>query len=247
LFASLHMPIFFPGSVQEVVDLGLHAYACSRASGLWSGFKIVTSVADAVGTAEVAPGRVFPRFPDLGYEHQPNGHLLAPASLEMERSLLGVRTDLALAYARDNRVNRIEAGIEGARGAWLGIVAAGKPYYDLKHALRNMGLDERAGIRILKLGMIWPLEPQIVSEFAQGLEEVLVIEEKGPFLETQLKEALYGAPNAPRIHGKRDEHGERLLPLELDVDADVIARALAARLGKRVQLDSVEAYIRRLD
>jgi indolepyruvate ferredoxin oxidoreductase len=245
MLASLHMPVFFPGNVQEVVDLGLHAYACSRASGLWSGFKIVTSVADAVGTAHVAPGRVEPTLPDLGYEHQPNGHLLAPASLEMERSLLGVRTDLALAYARENGVNRIE----GARDdAWLGIVAAGKPYYDLEHALRNLGLDEaRSGIRILKLGMIWPVEPEIVGEFAQGLEEVLVVEEKGPFLETQLKELLYGTANAPAIHGKRDERGERLLPVELDLDADVIARAVAARLGRKVRLDSVEAHIRRLD
>jgi indolepyruvate ferredoxin oxidoreductase len=247
LFASLHMPVFFPGSVQEVIDLGLHAYACSRASGLWAGFKIVTSVADAVGTAEVAPARVAPVVPDLGYEHQPTGHLLAPESLEMERTMLGVRTELALAYARQNGVNRIE----GAREAWLGIVAGGKPYYDLVHALRNVGLDgravERAGIRILKLGMVWPLERQIVHEFARGLDEILVAEEKGPFVETALKEALYGSAHAPRIVGKTDENGERLLPLELDLDADVIARAVAARLRQRVQIESVDAYLRRVD
>jgi indolepyruvate ferredoxin oxidoreductase len=247
MFASLHMPIFFPGNVQEVVDLGLHAYACSRASGLWAGFKIVTSVADAVGTIEVAPDRVAPVLPDLGYEHEPTGHLLAPPSLEMERTLLGVRTDLALAYARENEVNRIE----GAKDAWLGIVAGGKPYHDLMHALRNLGLGEgaleRAGIRILKLGMVWPLEQEIVREFAHGLGEILVVEEKGPFLETHMKEALYGVQGAPLVHGKRDEQGERLLPVELDLDADVIARAVAARLGRKIQLDSVEAYIRRLD
>jgi indolepyruvate ferredoxin oxidoreductase len=247
MLASLHMPVFFPGNVQEVVDLGLHAYACSRASGLWSGFKIITSVADAVGTTAVAPGRVSPALPDLGYEHQPNGNLLAPASLEMERSLLGVRTDLALAYVRENGVN----AIEGAGDAWLGILAAGKSYHDLKHALRNLGLDDRAldraGIRILKLGMIWPLEPEIVHEFARGLDEILVVEEKGPFLETLLKEALYGSRNTPLVHGKRDERGEPLLPAELDLDADLIARAVAGRLRSRVQLDSVEAHIRRLD
>jgi indolepyruvate ferredoxin oxidoreductase len=247
LFASLHMPVFFPGNVQEVIDLGLHAYACSRASGLWAGFKIITSVADAVGTAEVAPGRVSPALPDLGYEHRPNANLLAPASLEMERTLSGVRTDLALAYARQNGVNRIE----GAADAWLGIVAGGKLYCDLTHALRSLGLDERAldraGVRVLKLGMIWPLEPQIVHEFARGLDEILVVEEKGPFVETQLKEMLYDVADAPRIHGKRDERGERLLPVELDLDADLIARAVAARLATRVQLDSVEAHIRRLD
>ncbi len=247
MFASLHMPVFFPGTVQEVVDLGLHAYACSRASGLWAGFKIVTSVADAVGTIEVAPDRVAPVLPDLGYEHEPTGHLLAPPSLEMERSLLGVRTDLALAYARENGVN----SIEGAKDAWLGIVAGGKPYHDLMHALRNLGLGEgaleRAGIRILKLGMVWPLEQEIVREFARGLGEILVVEEKGPFVETHLKEALYGTQGAPLVHGKRDGQGERLLPVELDLDADVIARAVAALLGQKIQLDSVEAYIRRLD
>jgi indolepyruvate ferredoxin oxidoreductase len=239
LLASLHMPVFFPGNVQEVVDLGLHAYACSRASGLWAGFKIVTSVADAVGTAEMAPGRVSPAMPDLGYEHVPNGNLLMPASLEMERTLLGVRTDLALAYVRDNEINRIE----GPRDARLGVVAAGKPYYDLRHALRATGLEDR--VRVLKLGMIWPLEPEVVRTFARGLDEILVVEEKGPFVEAQLKEVLYGAPDAPRIVGKKDEHGERLLRVELDLDADLIARALAARIGEPVE--SVDAYLRRLD
>ena len=119
-------------------------------------------MADAVGTAEVAPGRVVPVLPDLGYEHQPSGHLLAPQSLEMERSMLGVRTELALAYARENGVNRIE----GARDAWLGIVAPGKSYTTSSMpcaASASARPTERAGIRILKLGMISPLEGEIVT------------------------------------------------------------------------------------
>ncbi len=245
--ASFNMPVFFPGDVQDVLDLGLHAYACSRASGLWSGFKVVTNVADGLSTAEVGPDRVSPVLPELGYEHQPHARLLPPFALELERSLFGPRTELALAYARENGVNRSE----GTRDAWLGIVCAGKGYYDLRHALRNLGLDERAleraGVRLLKLGMIWPLEPQIVRDFARGLDELLVIEEKRPFVETQLKELLYGSANAPRVVGKRDERGERLLPIELDLDADVIARTVAARLAQRVRIDSVEAHVRRLD
>jgi indolepyruvate ferredoxin oxidoreductase len=252
LLASLQMPVFFPGNVQEVLDLGLHALACSRASGLWAGYKIVTSVADALGTAVVARDRVMPVMPTVEwngkpYEHVPNGNLLAPASLDMERTLFGPRTELALAYARENGVNRIE----GAERAWLGVACAGKTYYDLMHALRGLGLDgpglERAGIRILKLGMIWPLEQQTAREFASGLDEILVAEEKGPFLETLLKDALYGTANAPRIVGKRDEHGQPLLARELDLDADQVARALAARLEARgVQIDSVEARLRKL-
>jgi indolepyruvate ferredoxin oxidoreductase len=252
LLASFQMPVFYPGNVQEVLDLGLHALACSRASGLWSGFKIVTNVADALGSAAVAPDRVVPIMPTVEwngkpYEHVPDGNLLAPASLEMERTLFGPRTELALAYARQNGVNRIE----GARDAWLGIVAAGKPYYDLVHALRALGLDgaglERAGIRILKLGLLWPLDHEVAREFAQGLDEVVVAEEKGPFIETLLKEALYGTASAPRILGKRDERGEPLLPRELDLDADLIARAIAARLAARgVRIDSVEARLAKL-
>jgi indolepyruvate ferredoxin oxidoreductase len=252
LLASLQMPVFYPGNVQEVLDLGLHALACSRASGLWSGFKIVTSVADALGTAAVAPDRVMPVMPTVEwngkpYEHVPGGSLLPPASLDMERTLFGPRTELALAYARENGLNRIE----GAHHAWLGVVAPGKTYYDLMHALRELGLEgaalERAGIRILALGMISPLEPEVASEFARGLDEVLVAEDKGPFVETLLKDALYGTADAPRILGKRDEHGEPLLPRELDLDADLIARAVAARLAARgVRIDSVEARLRKL-
>ena len=252
LLQSLHMPVFYPGGVQDVLELGLHALACSRASGLWSGFKTVTAVADAVGSVEVGTRRVTPVIPEVEwegrpYEHRPDGNLLAPASLEMERTLLGPRTELALAYARENEVNRTE----GARDGWLGVVSAGKSYYDLLRALADMGLDERAleraGLRILKLGMIWPLEPEAVQAFAAGLEEILVVEEKRAFVEPQLKELLYRQAGAPRIVGRRDERGEPLLPAAGDLDPDRIVRALAARLRERIVIESVEARVRALD
>src|SRR3954453_6074085 len=154
-FQSMHMPTFFPGGVQDVLDLGLHAIACSRASGLWSGLRVVTSVADAVGTAEVGPDRFATQMPGTGYEHVPNGNLLVPASLELERTLVGERTELALAYARDNGVNRIEPG----RDAWLGGAGAAKAYYDVRQALADLGATD--AVRILRLGMIWPLEPEV--------------------------------------------------------------------------------------
>ena len=253
LLANLHMPVFFPGDAQEALDLGLHAIACSRASGLWCGLKMVTDVADAVGTVEVDPDRVAPLAPTVEhggrpYQHVPDATLLAPPSLGMERTLLGPRTELALAYARENGIDRIEAA--GA-GAWLGILAAGKSYRDLRQALGDLGLDDailrRAGVRILKPAMIWPLQPQTACEFARGLAEVLVVEEKRPFLERQLKEILYGRAGAPAIVGKRDERDDPLLPAESDLDAGVIARAVAARLGRRIQLDSVAARIAALD
>jgi indolepyruvate ferredoxin oxidoreductase len=252
LLESLHVPTFYPGTVQEVLDLGLHAWACSRASGLWSALKIVTSVADAAGTAHVAPDRIAPVLPVIEwegrpFEYTPNANMLAPASLEMERSLLGPRTQTALAYARANGVNRIE---RFGADAWIGVVASGKSYRDLRQALADMGLDDRglarAGIRILHPRMIWPLDPEVVREFAAGLDEIVVVEEKLPFLERQLKEILYGAPGAPRILGKADERGAPLLPAEGELDADAIARALGPRLLLHGSIGSVEGRLRKL-
>ena len=116
------------------------------------------------------------------------------------------------------------------------MVAPGKSYFDLMHALRSLGLEGTrwsAPAFILKLGMVSPLEPQIARDFAAGLDEILVAEEKGPFVETLLKDALYGLADAPRVLGKRDETGAPLLPTALDLDADLIARAVAARLAAR--------------
>ncbi len=245
--AALNMPTFFPGTLQEVLDLGLHAIACSRASGLWSAVKIVTNVADAAGTAQVWPERVVPVMPTVEFEgkpyrHQPSGHLLAPASLDLERTLFGPRIALAREYASLNGLNPVSLP---TRDAWLGIVAPGKVYYELLQALRDLGLDQRDvehhGVRLMKVGMLYPHDRRAFREFARGLDEILVVEEKLPFLETAVRDALYGTADAPRIVGKCDEEDRRLLPAELDLDADAIALAVADRLGRRVHIDSVRA------
>ena len=251
--ASFGMPVFFPGDVQEVLDLGLHAIAASRASGLWAALKVNTNVADGVASALVSPDRVRPVMPVVEWEggpyvHQPSAKLLAPDSLEMERTLHGPRMELARAYARQNGINRVAVR---SSDDWLGVVAAGTSYYELREALRDMGLDERAlnrhGVRLLKLGMLHPLEPSIVREFADGLDEVVVVEEKGPFVERAIKDALYDLPRRPRVLGKTDEEGRPLVPVDGALDADVIARAVGRRLSRRVPLDSVEARLRALE
>jgi indolepyruvate ferredoxin oxidoreductase len=250
--AALHMPTFFPGTLQEVLDFGLHAVACSRASGLWSAMKVVTNIADSAGTVQVWPARVGavipevedPASPGHPYRHVPNGNLLAPMSMDLERSLFGVRLEIARQYAALNQLNPVTVA---TRDAWLGVVAAGKVYYELVQALDDLGLDqralERAGVRLLKVGMLYPHDRSSLRAFGQGLEEVLVVEEKLPFLETALRDALYGTPDAPRIVGKRDEHDAPLLAAESDLDADTIAVALASRLGGRVRLASVDARV----
>ena len=234
--ASLHMPTFFPGTLQEVLDFGRHAIACSRASGLWSALKIVTNVADAAGTAQVWPDRVVPLTPRVEwqgrpYVHQPNGHLLAPQSLELEKTLFGPRLELATQYGRLNHLNPITLPTQDA---WLGIVAAGKVYYELLQALNDLGLDqaalERAGIRLMKVGMLYPHDRDAFRDFGRGLDEILVVEEKLPYLETAIKDALYGTADAPRITGKHDPDGRDLLSPESDLDADAIALAVARRL-----------------
>jgi indolepyruvate ferredoxin oxidoreductase len=241
--ASLHVPTVFPGTLQEVLDLGLHAIACSRASGLWSAMKVVTNVADAAGTAQVWPERVVPVMPKVEWEgrpyrHTPSGNLLAPASLELERTLFGVRLEIARQYGQLNQLNPVSLP---TRDAWIGIVAAGKVYYELMQALRDLGLDhlelERIGVRLMKVGMLYPHDDQGFREFSRGLEEIMVIEEKLPFLETAVKDALYGTPNPPRIIGKRDDNGAELLTPVSDLDADQIALAVAGRLEHRVSGD----------
>ncbi|WP_157267096.1 indolepyruvate ferredoxin oxidoreductase family protein [Azohydromonas aeria] len=248
------IPSLYPGDVQEILDLGLHGYQLSRASGLWVGMKIVTNVADGHGSAEVDPERLRFVIPELEFDGKPFvphmnlGMNVRAEALEMERSLYTARLEMARRYARENRLNHVTLPNPDA---WLGIVAAGKTYRDLMQACAELGMDEAAlrryGVRILKMGMLFPMEPQIVREFAQGLEEILVIEEKRPFLEMFAKEVLYGRANAPRIVGKLDEQERPLLPGWGEFESDVIARVLVQRLSRKARLEPAEGWLRRLD
>ncbi len=247
------MPTIFPGNVQEILDLGLHGFMLSRVSGLWVGVKIVTNVADEAATAEVDPERVSPVIPTVEldgkpFQHQINVNLIPPYGLDMERTLHGARLELARRYAWENTLNPI---VVPTPQAWLGILTTGKTYYDVRQALAELGLDDAAlrhrGIRVLKMGLLFPMEPRVVREFARGLEEVLVIEEKRPFLELFAKDILYGWADRPRIVGKADEEERPLVPILGELDSDLIARAIAKRLGRKLRIESVEARIQHLD
>jgi indolepyruvate ferredoxin oxidoreductase len=247
------MPTIFPGNVQEILDLGLHGFMLSRVSGLWVGMKIVTNVADEAGTAEVDPERVRPLIPTVEldgrpFQHAINVNLIPPYGLDMERTLHYARWELARRYAWENKLNKI---VVPTSEAWLGILTAGKTYYDVRQALRELGLDDEAlrryGIRILKMGMLSPIEPRIVREFGRGLQEILVVEEKRPFLETFTRDVLYGWPERPQVVGKLDEEERPLLAVVGELDSDAIARAIAKRLGRKARIESVEARIQHLD
>ncbi|WP_020661612.1 indolepyruvate ferredoxin oxidoreductase family protein [Amycolatopsis benzoatilytica] len=230
--ADLAMPVFFPADSQDVLDHGRHAVELSRASGLWSSMKIVANVADAGGTAVVGSPWRAPELPEGAYRHQPNSRLLGPELVTLEHSLHRVRLPLAMEYVRASGVNRI---VRSAPGDRIGIVTAGKSYLDLRQALRLLGLDESAlsryGIRLLKLGVIYPVEPTIVKEFAEGLDEILVVEEKRALVEPAIKEILYGRANAPRVHGKSGPDGQVLFTELGELDPDRIAGGLAKRLS----------------
>lgn len=231
--ADLAVPVLFPADAQDVLDLGMHAVELSRASGLWTSLKVVANVADASGTATVNPQWSKPEIPG-GYRHRPTSRLLGASLAELERSLFTVRLPLALEYLRASGVNRITARGPADR---IGIVAAGKSYLDLQQAMRILDLKN---VRVLKLGAIHPLEPAIVREFADGLDDIIVVEEKRAFVETALKEILYGVPDAPRIAGKKDHRGRTLFTELGELDPDGIAAGLARVLPEGIP--AVDAY-----
>ena len=248
------MPSLYPSNVQEILDYGLHGYQMSRLSGVWVGMKIVTNVADGTGTANVSPERLSFVTPDMTFDGKlftPNMNLgmnVRSEALEMEQSLYTRRLEVVKRYVRENNLNNV---VFPNPDAWIGIITAGKTYNDLNQAFLEMGLDDAAlrryGIRVLKMGMLFPMEPSIVRDFAQGLEEIFVIEEKRPFLEMFAKQVLYGVANAPRIVGKFDEEDKELLPHYGEFESDIIVRALLKRLSRKIRIESAENWLKRLD
>ena len=228
--ADLGLPTFFPADPAEVLQHGMHAIELSRASGLWSAIKVVTGVADGSATAALAPGGW--HAPDLSglpaglspYRHKPRARLLGAELAALERSQLNVRLPTALEYIRRSGLNLVR----GPQRARIGIVTAGKTYLDVRQALTALGVDD--DVRVLKLGVIYPLEPDVVRELAAGVDEIIVVEDKRAFLEDAVKSALYATPRAPRVSGKHDQQGRVLFPATGELDADVIADALARHL-----------------
>ncbi len=238
---DLHMPILFPGDVQEALDLSRHAVALSRSCGLWAGLKLVTAVADGTGTVDVHPDRVRASSPVVDvdghpFHPHPNGRLLTPYTLEMEREFQEIRWPLARRYGVDNGLNRV---VTRTADDWIGIAACGHTFHEVREALRVLGLatddDLRAaGIRLFQLLMPVPLDPGQAREFAEGLDEVLVVEEKNPTLEGLLKSSFYDGDHHPRVVGRRDERGDALVPGHGTLDVDTLLRPLHARLSARL-------------
>jgi indolepyruvate ferredoxin oxidoreductase len=250
IFKACGLPVFFPTSVQDILDQGLHALALSRYAGIWSGMKTIQEIVESSATAHIDPERVQIVVPE--FVMPPGGvHIRWPdTALEQEARLFDYKWYAALAYIRANRLNHNV--IQGPNDRF-GLIASGKAYNDTRQALLDLGLDDatcqRLGIRLHKVGVVWPLEAQTTREFATGLREILVVEEKRQVIEYQLKEELYNWRDdvRPNILGKFDEAegdtsgGEwsapnpterTLLRANADLTPALVARAIAKRLKK---------------
>ena len=234
-FIAAGMPIIHAASVQEYLDWGLHAFEMSRYSGLWVGFKVLSETVDSSASVYVDPHRLEIHIP-ADHHLPPEGvHIRWPDDwLGQEKRVYQVKIPAALAYWRANKLDKVMLGRPDAR---FGIVTVGKSYLDVRQALDELGIDdveaERLGLAIYKVGMVWPLETEGATAFAAGKREILVIEEKRPIIEQQLKDALFNMESTrrPVVVGKADERGQHLLKSDGELSPFEIASAIVERLG----------------
>lgn len=243
LMASWMMPVLHPASIREYLEFGLLGFALSRYSGCYVGFKAVSSVVEAAASIELELPDLVIRQPEDFEIPEAGVHIRWPdPQLAQEARLQLLKIPAAEAFARANRIDRLIWDTPRAR---YGIVAVGKAYTDLRQALSTLGIDEQRaaqlGLRLYKVGMPWPLEPIGITDFARGLEKVLVVEEKRGVIESQLKELLYGLPEdqRPAVHGKRDAAGAALLPAIGELDSTAVASVLTRWLPSLVDRDAV--------
>jgi indolepyruvate ferredoxin oxidoreductase len=230
------LPILVPADVHDLLELGLHGWAMSRWSGRYIGFKTVADVVDSSSSVAFELNGFRIRLPEGAH---PDANIRIPdPPLEQEARLLSVGLPAAQDYARVNGLDRIVLDPPGAK---LGIITAGKSYHDTRQAFADLGLTERAGIRLLKLALTWPIDPHVVRRFAAGLDEIIVVEEKAPIIEQQVRDILYDSANRPRVLGKRDETGALFLKANGEFSSAEIALAVGARFGRFAPSEELQA------
>jgi indolepyruvate ferredoxin oxidoreductase len=257
LFASCSIPVLNPAGVQDILDLGVHGFALSRYSGCWIGFKALADTVESAAVADLDPARVSVRLPDDFPLPLGGLNVRSPDTrFAQEARLFDYRLDAVRAYIRANALNHVAFDAPEAR---IGIVATGKSWLDLRKALDDLGFGLKqaaeVGLRLCKVSMPWPLEPESMRTFARGLDEIIVIEEKRPLIEPQLKDILYGLPPEarPRIVGKdiapAEANFERRLLLsdKLDFSSAEIALLIAARLRERFAPERLRARVAQIE
>jgi indolepyruvate ferredoxin oxidoreductase len=233
VFQAAMVPVLAPADIQDILDFGLAGWAMSRASGAWVGIKVVSDIVESTATVEVDPGRARFLAPEGVAVPRDGLHIRWPdLPLAQEERLLGFKLPMVRAFARANGLDRLV--IDSARPR-LTIVTAGKAYQDVRQALDLLGIDAAAadelGLRLYKLALIWPVDPEGLAAQCAGVEEVLVVEEKRGFIEAQIRDLLYNLRQGrPRIVGKHDENGASLLPEIAGLTIAGIATVILARL-----------------
>lgn len=240
--AALGIPVLFPRNAREIVTMAMHGVAMSRASGCVVALKIVADVADGAWSVDGSMADVDVVVPQVHWDGRPFAYrqrpMAAPASsLDAEADLYGPRAEVVRAYGAANGLDVVELDPPDAT---IGIAATGTTFDAMRQALADLGADDgtlyRAGVRLLRIGMPTPLGPEAVTAFAEGLAEILVVEDKTAFVETQVREILYGTSGAPRILGKKDAAGRLLIPAGGELTAGRLAAPLRRVLAGRLEL-----------
>jgi indolepyruvate ferredoxin oxidoreductase len=221
-----YMPIVSPAGVQEILDLGLYGLALSRFSGCWVGVKTMKDTIETSAVVQTSLDSHRFTTPEIDLPADGLNIRLIDTPTDQEARLLNHKVDAARAFARANRIDRRHMGRAGAK---IGFVAAGKNWLDLTHALSLLNIDadaaDRLGITTYKIAQVFPLDMDSLKEWAEGLDLIVVIEEKRKIIEGQIKDALYNAPHRPRIYGGQDAQGA-LFPATTDLNPVFIAERL---------------------
>jgi len=243
------IPVLNPASVQEILDYGLYGFAMSRYTGGVVSYKCVHDTVEATASVEVGSARNNIVIPD-DFE-MPQGGLNIRAQdtfLDQEHRVHYHKINAAKAFVKANQLDQLTIN---PSDAWLGIATTGKSYLDVRQALTELGLDENAasqlGIRVYKMAMSWPIEPDGAEQFASGLQSIVVVEEKRGLIEEQLKSLLYGRANAPLIEGKLDKHNQILLPSTARLNATDIAIKLGKRIVEKTSSNAVGTRVTQLE
>ncbi len=248
-FINYGIPVLSPAGVQEILDYGVIGYGLSRYASVWVGIKCVK---DTIESTSVVDGRVdriklvdpkVDRRPADGLSIRPNDEMLP-----MEARLVDHKIDAVLDYVAANKINKtIQSGGKKPR---IGVITAGKSYLDVRQAMDDLGIDEvrsnNLGLRVFKVGCVWPIPKKELLAFGKGLDQIIVVEEKRALIETQVREALYGTDKPPVIVGKKDERGDWLFTQKAQLDSNTIAIAIGDRLNKFAKDKKLAAHVQHL-